>query len=710
MAGVNSILDIGRWALFASQGSIQTVGNNIANVNTPGYSRQEVHLEEGMGLDFSYGQIGTGVRATEVIRHFNEFVEEQYNTKSSMHGRWRNLHENLRSVDSLVNESVSSGINDSLATFWADWQNLAARPEDYSSREALLGDTQNLLSAIHTADTDLANFQAQMNDFISQDVARANDLLDEIADVNEQIQAHHVEGKNNANALFDRRAGLVRDLAEIIDVDTIDNGSGDFLVLTKAGHTLVDGTETFRLAFEGPQSKMEILPTSTFEGDVYFDGNDDYEYTVEFVTGGQVSNVSSAAQFRVSLDGGKTWLKDDDGNELHYYARPDERKVQVGELSIWFGSESSSTADPSGQFAVGDKFVISPKQGLYWYRTTSSSVNVTPQISATGQDDSRRIVGGSLAAYFNYRDYYLGRYRDKLDAFSETMAWEVNRLHSQGTGLQRYTYLLGNYSVEHTDTTLASNSTGLHFGSKLQSGNLAVYCYDRTTGDLASNASFGPLDFNTAAAGTQPFDPDTHTLEDVVDAFNDTFGAFLTAEVNNNQLQITSKDGYEIAFGTDTTGLLAALGINTYFKGTDATSLEVNETVVNDLDYICAGHVNGAAHTEEGDNTTALEIAALQYTDVSIKTDLEGTTSRTLQDYFNTFVATVGSDTNNANFNKQYHKALADDLNHRQEETAGVNLDEEMSNLVRFQHSYTAAAKLITAADEMLQTVMAMKR
>lgn len=706
MPGISSILDIGRWALFASQGSIQTIGNNISNVNTPGYARQEVRLEEGFSISGPFGQIGTGVKATEVFRHFNNFIEEQYNSKAGLSSRWEGIYQNLRAVDSLFNESISGGINDSLATFWEDWQNLSLRANDYSSREVLLGDTQNLVTALKNAEADLAMFQGQMNDFISQDVAKANRIMNDIAEINGLINAYHDEGINNANSLFDQRALLVRELGEIIDVDTVDNGSGDFLVLTKAGHTLVDGVETFRLAFEGPQSSKLLLPGSTFEGDIHFDGNDDFEYTVEFVTGGQVSNAGSAAQFRVSLDGGKTWLRDDDGNERLFYARPDERKVQIGELAIWFGAEGDATADPTGQFVTGDKFIISPKQGLYWYKTTSSKVNVTPQISATGQDDTRRVTGGSLAAHFNYRDYYLGRYRDKLDALSESIAWEVNRLHSQGAGLQRHNSIIGSYTVENSDTALASNSTGLHFGDKLQSGNLAVYVYDTSTGELASNASFGPLDFGGGAA----FDPDIHSLEDVVDAFNNTYGTFLTAEINNDAIQITSKSGYELGFGTDSTGLLAALGINTYFKGHSASTLEVNEKIVNDLDHINAGHVNGGDQTEEGDGTTASAIAALQYSSVNIRTEFEGTTSRTLQDYFNTFVATVGSDTANAGFNSTYQTALATDLNVRQQETSGVNLDEEMSNLVRFQHSYTAAAKLITTADELLQTVMAMKR
>jgi flagellar hook-associated protein 1 FlgK len=707
MPGVNSILDIGRWALFASQTSIETTGNNIANVNTPGYSRQAVNLEEGIGIDFRVGQIGTGVRATEVIRYFNDFVEEQYNTKASYRERWNNLHENLRSVDNLFNESVAGGINEAIALFWEDWQNLSARPEDYSSREALAGDTQNLLTALHTADTDLDNLQDQMDDFIQQDVNRVNSILDEIADVNLQINSHHVEGQNNANALFDKRANLVRELSEIMDLNTVDNGSGDFIVLTKAGHTLVDGTETFEVTFEGPRALEELMPSSTFDGEIYFEGRDDFEYTVEVVSGGQVSNAAGAAQFRVSLDGGRTWLSDEDGNELHYDARPEDGKLYIGELGIWFGSETDPMAAPSGLLAAGDRFTIAPKSAMYWYKNTSTSMNITPQMTASGQDDGRRVMGGRLAAYFNYRDYYLGRYREKLDAFSRSLAWEVNRLHSQGAGLQNFVDVTGSYSVKDDTAALASNSSGLAFNDKLSEGNLMVYCYNRNTGELASNASFGSLDFG---GGSFTFDPDTHDIQDVADAFNTTFGTFLDASVENHRLRIKAEDGYNFAFGTDTTGLLAALGVNTYFKGESAATIELNEKIRNDLDYLSAGHVNGAGEIEEGDNTTALAVAALQHEKVGIRTNFEGTTQQTLSDYFNTLVATVGGDTSNAEFNYNFNNALAEDLNQRQQETAGVNLDEEMANLVRFQHSYTAAAKLIVTADEMLQTVMGLKR
>ena len=69
----------------------------------------------------------------------------------------------------------------------------------------------------------------------------------------------------------------------------------------------------------------------------------------------------------------------------------------------------------------------------------------------------------------------------------------------------------------------------------------------------------------------------------------------------------------------------------------------------------------------------------------------------------------MGADTSTAKFNLEYNQALAQDLDTRQQETAGVNLDEEMGNLIKFQHAYTAAAKLVSTADSMMQTLLGMK-
>ncbi len=140
---------------------------------------------------------------------------------------------------------------------------------------------------------------------------------------------------------------------------------------------------------------------------------------------------------------------------------------------------------------------------------------------------------------------------DKLDGFAKSFVWEVNRLHSQGAGAQNHVNMVGTYAVDSTLAPLGSNSSGLVWADRLQQGNMQMFFYDSSTGELASGASFGPLDFGGGAM----FDPSVHSLEDVADAVNNTWGTYVTADIVNNRLRLTAENGYEYAFGTDTAGL-----------------------------------------------------------------------------------------------------------------------------------------------------------
>lgn len=130
----------------------------------------------------------------------------------------------------------------------------------------------------------------------------------------------------------------------------------------------------------------------------------------------------------------------------------------------------------------------------------------------------------------------------------------------------------------------------------------------------------------------------------------------------------------------------------------------------NNTELINAAHVNGAGDVNPGDNQTANDVAALQYTAVDFNTSVEGETQQTLQEYYNGLSADVGIKVSKAGYNKNFYKSLEDDLKSRQESISGVNLDEEMSNLIKYQQMYTAAAKLITTSEQMMQTLVQMKR
>lgn len=709
--GANSILDMGRWALFASQVQLQVTGENISNVNTEGYARRSVTLEEGPYIDYTPGQMGTGVKAKEVVRNFDKMVEAMYLEQASLSDKWGNLWEQLKSVENLLNESSGTGVSDSLSQYFNSWNEAAQRPDNYGARQSVVNDASTLVSTLKQVDTDLTLMQQRINTTVQAQVTEANKLMAEISDLNKQIQIHDIPGENNANTLYDERGRKVRALGELMDVKTIDNGGGNFTVMTQAGHTLVDGENHFELEFLAPKKTKDLRPTSGFDGNIYFEGNDDFEYTIEFVgsnggasaIAGQVTSSADAAQFRVSLDGGVTWLTNDDGSERHYSARPYDGRVNVEGLQLWFGSNGNAQGTGTGNLVKGDRFIISPHQGLYWKENTSSSVEITPQLHFNGEANPDRLTGGSLAALLTFRDNYVGKYRSKLDELAKTVIWETNRRHSQGAGLQAFTAVEGTYQASYTDKALGSDSTGLAFGDKLQSGSSFVYVYNQSTGLLASSAA---LRFDNNGA---TFNPEQHTLEDVRDAFNRTYAGTLNATIVNNKLLVESEPGYTFAFGNDSAGLMAGLGINTFFSGEQPNDMQINPKLTSDLDYLATGHVNGAGEMNSGDNTTALAMFQLREEQVTTSTALEGTTTQTILDYYNGIVGNVGTDTNRAEFNQNFYKTLSNDLDERQQQVSGVNLDEEMSNLIKFQASYTAAAKLITTADQMLQTVLSLK-
>ena len=701
--GILSLLNIGHSGLLASQYSIETTGNNIANANNPDYHRQEVRLEDAIGIDYAPGQLGTGVNATEVIQHFDLFIEKQYNSMSSAREMWKEVNTYLKGVEGLF-ENGEDGFSEVMSKFWQAWQELSMRPEDTSVRTALLGDAKNLTGLFNLIDGEMQSEQDKMDKLIETDVSRVNEILTEIADINREINIHEEKGKNNANELRDKRTALVRELAEKMDINYIDNGGGNVTITTTAGHTLVDGVKHFEIKFEGPKALSALTPGSSFTDSIYFEGSSDYELTVEVVTGGAADGT---AQFKVSLDGGETWLTDDDGNVQLFAANNYDNRIRIPgtDVAVWFGAVNDSQTAASSNLSAGDSFTIVPKKGLYWYRNSSTAMNITPQFYTNGQANERRLTGGSITGFFNFRDNYGGKYREKFDALAKSLIWEVNRIHSQGAGLSKFTSATGTYEVDKTNTALSGFATGLEFGDKLEAGNFNIYVYDNN-GELITS---GPVDFDNTSTGIQNFDPDSHSLEDVRDAINNTFGPYLTASIVNNKLVIQKKDDYQFAFGQDSSGLLAGLGINTFLDGTDAEDIQLNSFVSNNLDYINAGHVNGDGEINSGDNQIATAIADLQYQDVTIETHFEGATTQSIQEYYNSLASKIGSDTAMSNFNYEYTNSLADDLDERQQEVSGVNMDEEMSNLIKFQHAYEAAAKLITAANNMFQTLLSMK-
>lgn len=704
---LNGLFNIGQSALNASQAWISVTGNNLANADTEGYSRQYVDQKDAGGLVYRPGAQPLGVNAQQIIRFYDAFLESSYVRQNSTSSRWNEQDTIMASLENLFNEANRQGVSSSLTNFFNAWQDLALRPDDPAVRQSLLSYADNLNDMFRQTAANVKEIQQQMNVSIQKGVDRVNELARDIAEINKQITALTVDGVSNPNSLLDKRDLLVREMSTYVDVETIDHGKGDFRVQLSTGQPLVDGIETYELRTMGSTSENHLLAGSAYKGAVEFTGSDTHEYTFEVVQGGDAVTgpaTDSSPLIRVSLDGGKTWLRDEDGNELQIPltagADGKTEPVQIKELGISFTVTEG--------FEKGDRFNVIPKDGLYWIEPTRGPQNITPQISyQDGMDNRNRVTGGKLAAYYSIRDDNCGRYLDELDAVANSLIWEVNRIHSQGAGLSKLDYAQGQQRVENTGVPLGSFQSMLANRDKLQAGNVTINLFDKDTGDFIAGSLMFPDGEN--------FDPAKHSLDDVVDAinameFNGQKG-LLRASVQDNKLLIESADPTkQFAMGADSSGLMAALGINAFFAGTGADDIAVNGQIHSDKYLISAGQVNGDGEINVGDNASATAIGALLTKPVTISTMWKTTTNQSIGQYYANLVSTVGADRRSVKTNSEYNTALNNDLYDRVSSVTGVNMDEEMSNLIKFQHSYTAAAKLITTADQMLQTLLGLKQ
>ncbi len=701
MSGITSLLSMGAGALRANQAALQVTGNNISNVDTEGYSRQSVVLKDGQYVNTFTGQIGTGVVAQEVVRAHDKFVEAQYLTKVSARDRYQTLYNGLQSTQNLVNESNTKGLNSSLSTFFDDWGDLTTSPDSAAVRQTLVDDTETMLSTLRSEADSMQQLEDQANQSIAAGVDKLNQLAKDIADLNNQINQTQIDGKSNPNNLYDQRDVKLREMAGLIDINVIDNGKGNITVNTTAGQTVVDGVVSFDFKFEQGKTVRQLSSASMTAGSdvqAYYDGVDNDEYTLKVVSNGSVSG--GAALFEASLDGGRTWLTNDDGTTARFEADAANSKVRVGDLDVWFGTLSNPDAVvPASDFNVGDTFTLVPKKALYWYTTAGTPENITPQQYADGTDNPRRLTGGSLAGAFLFRDEELGQFQDTLDAFAKSMVWEVNRIHSQGAGLTNFTSVLGTNAVTDATFALDSRSSGLDYSDRLQSGASMMYVYD-ASGALTASAAI-------------TFIPGTTCLENGVDGIVDqikaALGGSVTASVVNNRLSIVGTGGATFQFGDDSSGVLAALGVNTFLTGSRASDVAVNDVVGTDLNRINAGHVGADGLVAVGDNLTAKAMTELENTDIPFFVAGKTTVNQTLTDYHAALVSKIGSDTAAASYQATYQSALAAQLNEQQLSTSGVNLDEELTNMIKFQHSYQAAAKLVSTANTMFETVLGLK-
>ena len=664
---------IGQKALANAQVSINTTSNNIANSETEGYQSVNTNYSSSDSISVYGTSLGTGADVS-VSTNWDSFLETQYLSASADLASSSASYSYLSQMDSLFNQSDDSGLATALDEFLSSWSDLSTYPDSSAEREALLGEAETLIYSLNSTASELDEMTKAVNSEIIDQVNQANELIDSIALLNKQVAANP-DDTESASSL----AQAIRELDELVGVDVSYDNDGVATIYTETGHPLVEGTETHSLVYSGATSTESLQPGSAYDGEIEFSGTSSEEILIEFVTSG----ADGTAQFKVSLDGGETWEEDEYGNTLLYTAGDEDNPVTVAGVEISFSGGTTDHTD-------GDRYTITAKSGLYWESSSGALVNITPMTNDSGEDVDNRVTSGSIAGLFEVRDDYIQPTIDELDDYASALIWEVNLAHSQGAGTESHTAVEGTYSVD--DQTAALSNCGLPYEDNIVSGEFSIYTYD-SDGNLASNASI-------------TIDPATDSLDDVVTAINTAFSGTLTASVNSDgELEIQAATGTSFEFGDDTSNFLAAVGINTFFDGSSADDISINSYIADDPTHINAGQVDDDGTVSSGSNDTAKTINDLLSESVSIG---EGTsaTDSTLTEFMAALVAEVGSAASTMETQVSVDTVTAELYYDQQESGSGVNVDEELINLTKYQQQYEAAAQIISVTRDMIETAL----
>lgn len=248
-------LEIGRRALQTSQTALDVIGQNTSNVNTPGYSRQVVTLDETDPYtppDFTHirpGELGTGVTIASINRIRDEFIDRRVYTANSDKGAVDNLRDMLGRIEQAFNEPGNTGIGQLMTDFFNSFADLSANPESGAVRSTVRNRAETLVAAIHSVNTTLSQIKPEIESEVKVKVDDVNTLATQIANLNKQIHLSLAAG-DHPNDLMDKRGALMDQLSGLVDIQVTDTRNPDTgnptgeVQINVGGYGLVQGNTT----------------------------------------------------------------------------------------------------------------------------------------------------------------------------------------------------------------------------------------------------------------------------------------------------------------------------------------------------------------------------------------------------------------------------------------------------------------------------------
>jgi len=649
-------LNLGIEGLLAAQTALDTIGHNISNANTPGYSRQNVLISAGPTQRFGGRLVGTGVRAEDIVSVRDLLVDRRILSQRSLIGRLEAKSSTLSDIEALMGEPGDGSLSSTVSGFFTGVSRLSANPGDPVLRQDAVRAGVDMADRFRSLETGFQKLRKDADARLSAQVKQVNTYTADVATLNRAIAAAELGG-NQANDLRDTRDETLRALSDLIDVNVVERHDGSVAVSTR-GQILVSSTRNFELESTVSQQGESILHVRGSDQTLRPAGGSIAAFLeqVNEVLPQQLEKLNALAKTLVH-----------EVNKAHSTGVPANGPFRSLE-------STHAITDGDGDGSYEDELLSA--SGLpFDIQDGRLSISVTDRV--TGDIETVQI---------------------DIDAEETTVGDVVNALNAipQLTAVVEGDGFLSLRAAEGYGFDFAARS----FPTSGSVGASTVGITGRYAGDAASDLTFRPRSAGEVGA----------TANLLVDVFDQSGDRVATLDVGagyvpgseldlGNGLKasfglgaISNSDSFElhaVADG-DTANVLAALGMNALFSGTSANDIAVSARILDDPRLLAASATGG-----DGDGGALAEMLAVS------EGAFDGLSGSSPVQYIGSVAADIGFERSSAELAMETEGALRDGLVAQRDARSGVNVDEELVDMLRFQQAYQASAQFIQVVNSL---------
>lgn len=259
---ISGLFNIASSALSASQSALSAVNTNIANVNTPGYTRQDVILTIANVAASAVGDIGGGVAVAGTRRSYDQYLETQLLGQQQSQSKSETMDQILGQVEQVFNEAQNVGLSSAMNDFFNSWQDVASDPSSLAARQVVLQKGTGLVSTAKNMERNLTDIVSGINSSLTDVTSQINSLAKDIASLNDQIVRAAGGTSDTAGTLRDQRQQKLTSLAKLTDFSSYEDQYGSITVAVGM-RNLVSGTQI---------NTLSSVPDSSGSQQLYLDG------------------------------------------------------------------------------------------------------------------------------------------------------------------------------------------------------------------------------------------------------------------------------------------------------------------------------------------------------------------------------------------------------------------------------------------------------